>query len=153
MNKLSNEYWNEFWGEGKKPKNVSAWQFGGTPDYLAQLVIDGIKTATCSAYDLYQLEGAPLPQVGEYSIVLNGKEEPACIIQTTEVQIIPFNEVSEQFAFDEGEGDRSYTYWKDVHVDFFTDELNGTGNEFCEDMLVVCERFKLVHVKGGVANV
>lgn len=34
---------------------IDAWAFGVQPDLLAQLVLKGIKTATASAYDLYEL--------------------------------------------------------------------------------------------------
>lgn len=57
------------------------------------------------------------------------------------------NEVPEEFAIAEGEGDRTYRYWKDAHVNFFTKELNEIRREFSEDMLLVCERFKLIDVK------
>ena len=50
-----------------------AWEFGDAPDKLADLVLRGIKTATASGYDLYFIEGAeePLPQPGDYSVILN----------------------------------------------------------------------------------
>jgi len=147
MNKIAMEYWEQYWKNRDKPKKVTAWQFGESPDYLAQLVIDGVKTATCSAYDFYEREGEPLPQSGEYSIILNSKDEPVCIIQTVAVEVVPFKEVPEEFAYAEGEGDRSYEYWRNVHINFFTDELKNIGKEFTEDMLVVCERFTLIHVK------
>ena len=38
-----------------------AWAFGGDPDKLAALVLDGVKTATASAYPMYALEKEPLP--------------------------------------------------------------------------------------------
>lgn len=62
-----------------------AWGFGDAPDQLADLVLTGIKTATASAYDLYFMEGEedPLPQSGDYSIILNSKDEAVCVIQTT----------------------------------------------------------------------
>ncbi len=52
-----------------------AWGFGDAPDQLADLVLTGIKTATASAYDLYFMEGEeePLPQSGDYSVILNSK--------------------------------------------------------------------------------
>lgn len=118
MNKAAEQYWNEFWEGKEKPESVSAWQFGDDPDYLAQLVIDGIKTATCSGYVFYEIENAPLPKVDDYSILLNSKDEPVAIIKTVEVTIQPMNEVPEEFASAEGEGDRTYQYWKDVHVKF-----------------------------------
>lgn len=60
------------------------------------------------------------------------------------------NEVPEEFAIAEGEGDRTYRYWKDAHVNFFTKELNEIRREFSEDMLLVCERFKLIDVKNKI---
>ncbi len=120
------------------------------PDSLAKLVIDGSKTATCSGYDFYELENEPLPKVGDYSIILNSKDEPVAIIKTVEVTIQPMNEVPEEFAIAEGEGDRTYQYWKDVHIRFFTEELRKIGRDYTEDMLLVCERFSLVDVNQNV---
>ncbi len=147
MNKAAEHYWDEFWEGKEKPQSVDAWQFGDDPDHLVQFVIAGIKTATCSGYVFYELENAPLPKVDDYSILLNSKDEPVAIIKTVEVTIQPMNEVPEEFAIAEGEGDRTYQYWNDVHIKFFTEELKKIGQEFTEDMLLVCERFELIDVK------
>ncbi|MEI5908932.1 ASCH domain-containing protein [Bacillus spongiae] len=149
MNEESQKYWDEFWearGE-EKPTLVSAWQFGANPDELAQLVIDGVKTATCSGHIFYEMDNEPLPSVEEYSIILNSKDEPVAIIKIVDVSIMPMNEVPEEFAIAEGEGDRTYQYWKEVHEQFFTEELRSVGRSFSEDMMLVCERFALVDVK------
>lgn len=146
MNEAAQAYWDQFWEGKEKPQSVEAWQFGEDPDVLAQLVIDGIKTATCSGYTFYELENEPLPEPGDYSIILNSHDEPMAIIKTTDVTITPMNNVSEDFAISEGEGDRTYQYWWDVHQKFFTQELSEVGREFSEDMLLVCERFKLIDV-------
>lgn len=147
MNQASLAYWNDYWKDQEKPERVTAWQFGGNPDYLAQLVIDGVKKATCSGYVFYEVENEPLPTTEEYSVILNCKDEPVAIIKTVDVQIMPMNEVPEEFAISEGEGDRTYQYWWDVHVEFFTEELRKVGKEYSEDMLLVCERFELVDIK------
>ncbi|WP_404448631.1 ASCH domain-containing protein [Sutcliffiella horikoshii] len=147
MNQASLEYWNNYWSGQEMPERVTAWQFGGSPDYLAQLVIDGVKKATCSGYVFYEVEKEPLPTTEDYSVVLNSKDEPVAIIKTVDVQIMPMNEVPEEFAISEGEGDRTYQYWWNVHVEFFTKELREIGREYSEDMLLVCERFELVDVK------
>jgi uncharacterized protein YhfF len=147
MNQASLDYWNRYWKGQEKPERVTAWQFGGNPDYLAQLVIDGVKKATCSGYVFYEVENEPLPSTEDYSIVLNSKDEPVAIIKTVDVQIMPMNEVPEEFAISEGEGDRTYQYWWGVHVEFFTEELPKIGEEYSEEMLLVCERFELVDVK------
>ena len=147
MKKVSEEYWNDYWKNQEKPKSVSAWQFGDDPDTLAQLVIDGIKTATCSAYILYEFENEPLPTTEDYSIILNSENQPVAIIKTVEVTITPMNEVSEEFAIAEGEGDRTYQYWWDEHEKFFKKDLSAIGHEFSEDMLLVCEHFELIDVR------
>ncbi|MTH54964.1 ASCH domain-containing protein [Bacillus mangrovi] len=149
MNTESKMYWTDYWKsrQSAPPVSVSAWQFGADPDHLAQLVIDGIKTATCSGRIFYELENEPLPAVDDYSIVLSSEDKPLAIIKTSEVFVLPMNEVPAEFAIAEGEGDRTYQYWKDVHVDFFTNELKDKGLSFSEDMLLVCERFELVDVK------
>lgn len=149
MNEASQIYWEEYWeSQGQeKPKRVSAWQFGDNPDYLAQLVIDGVKSATCSGHIFYEIENEPLPSVEDYSIILNSNDEPLAIIKTVDVKIMPMNEVPEDFAIAEGEGDRTYQYWKKAHEKFFTKELSSLGLKFSEDMMLVCERFELVNVK------
>lgn len=149
MNLAAQTYWNEYWAEQDQvqPKSVSAWQFGDEPDYLAHLVIDGIKTATCSGYIFYELENEPLPKKEDYSVILNSDDEPVAIIKTVKVTLTPMDEVTEDFAFAEGEGDKTYEYWWDTHVRFFSNALHSIGREFSEDMLLVCERFEVVDVK------
>ncbi|WP_285767174.1 ASCH domain-containing protein [Peribacillus sp. SI8-4] len=151
MNSQAKRYWHEFWeGKGTEmPKSVSAWPFGADPDQLAQLVIDGIKTATCSGHVFYEEENEPLPSAGDYSIILSSEDIPLAIIRTVNVEVVPMNEVSEEFAIAEGEGDGTYTYWWNAHEQFFKEELHKIGHTFKEDMLLVCERFELIHVKSN----
>jgi uncharacterized protein YhfF len=150
MNKKAQQYWNEFWKGKAQPTLVKAEQFGAEytemANELAQLIIEGKKTATCSHYDSYRIEDEPIPVVGLHTIILNSQDEPVAIIETINVQIIPMNKVSVDFAAAEGEGDLSYEYWWEGHKSFFTEELAKYGKEFSEDMLLICERFKLVDV-------
>ena len=76
------ECWIKFCNEMKLSKDVKyeAWSFGNTKE-MAELVNCKIKTATTSAYELYEA-GDHIPQVGEYNIILNGLGEPVCITQT-----------------------------------------------------------------------
>lgn len=151
MNKASEQYWQDFSKNlDEANPHVDAWQFGAAPDELAQLVVDGIKTATCSAYILYEKENEPLPKVGAYSIILDSQDSPVAIIQLRDVSVMPMNEVPESFAYAEGEGDRSYQYWWAAHEAFFTAELKNYGLIFSPEMKVVCERFEIVDVKGNV---
>ena len=135
----------ELWKESGLTGCYEAWAFGEAPDILASLVKDGIKTATCSAYDLYEAGNERLPKAGEYSIILNSCEEAVCIIQTTKVYIVSFNQVTAEHAFKEGEGDRSLEYWRKVHEDFLKKELAAINRPFNGNTRVVCEEFELVY--------
>ena len=145
MNQEAQIYWEEFWKTDEKPTSVSAGMFGDTPNELAQLVMNGVKTATCSGFIFYELENAPLPTTDDYFIIMNSDEQPMAIIKTVEVSLVPMNEVTEEFAIAEGDG--SYENWKSIHERFFKSELQKVGLEFSEDMLLVCERFTLIDVK------
>ncbi|TWT14689.1 ASCH domain-containing protein [Streptococcus sp. sy010] len=130
--------------------HIEAWQFGAEPDQLAQLVLDGKKTATASAYDEYLLHDEPLVKVGDHSIILNSQDDPVCMIRTTKVTVVPFKEVSAEHADKEGEGDRSLAYWRQVHWDLFSQWLKNGQLTFTENSLVVCEEFEVVYRPEGV---
>lgn len=129
----------------KAGENYEAWAYGDDPDVLAELTRTGVKTATASAGVWYEGGEEPMPKAGEYSVVLDSREEAVCVIRTTKVYTVPFNQVSAGQAWREGEGDRSLDYWRRVHEDFFRAELEGAGLEFSPSMPVVCEEFEMVY--------
>lgn len=140
------ELWDLFTKENNiDENNYEAWALGVEADVLANLVVTGEKTATASAYPLYEVEDEPLPSAGEYSVILDSKDNAVCVIQTTKVYVIPFNEVTEEQAFKEGEGDKSLEYWREVHKKFFTECMKEAGLKFSSDMKVVCEEFVVVY--------
>ena len=94
------------------------WKFcggGEFADQLANLVLSGTKTATASTRISYETEGEELPRVGAYSVILFDNNVAACIIKNVKVSIVPFNQVSAEHAFKEGEDDRSLEKWREVH--------------------------------------
>jgi uncharacterized protein YhfF len=124
-----------------------AFSFGSTPesaDELLHLVLDGTKTATAGALWDFEDEGEALPEVGSLSILVDGRGHPRALITITDVEVLPFDQVGEEHAFLEGEGDRSLTYWREVHERFFA-EVATHGRGFQPDMPVVLERFKVVY--------
>ena len=143
--KLWEKYITEY---GIENQNYDTFKFGLSDtqaNELSDLVKKGIKTATSSAYILYELENEELPKEDTYSIVLDSNEEAVCIIKNSKVYITKFNEVSSEHAFKEGEGNRTLKYWKKVHKPFFEEELSIFGKKFDEEMLVVCEEFEVVY--------
>lgn len=129
----------------------SAWSFGATPeqaDELLALVLDGTKTATAGALADYQPDGdsaaEPLPEPGTLSILLDGAGHPRALIEATHVAVVRFDQVDEEHAYLEGEGDRSLGHWRQVHERFFA-ETSTDGRPHSPDMPVVLERFRVLH--------
>ena len=123
------------------------WAFGASAeqaDALLGLVLDGTKTATASALWDYETEGEQLPETGNLSIVLDGSGRPRALLETSEVTVVPFDEVDEEHARLEGEGDLSLAHWRTVHERFFTAEATH-DHGFKSDMPVVCERFQVLY--------
>lgn len=151
MSEQPNEFAANVWAtyadqHGLTGTPYQAWAFGADPDRLADLVVRGVKTATSSAHPAYELAGEPLPEVGSYHIILDANGQPMCIIQLTKVEVVPFDQVSEIHANNEGEGNRSLAYWRAEHEAFFTQNAAEVGYTFTPRMPVVCETFEVVFV-------
>ena len=122
-----------------------AWAFGATPeqaDELLDLVLAGTKTATASSQADYEKEGEDLPTPGTLGIVVDGAGHPRALVVTTEMRVVPFDQVDADHARDEGEGDRSLEYWRVVHERYFAEHAEGG---FLPDMPVVLERFRVLY--------
>jgi uncharacterized protein YhfF len=131
----------------EKYQGLRSFAFGDGPrlaDELLDLVIKGVKTATCSTEDEPNTSSP-----GERWIVLDGRGEPRCVIESIEVSYRRYHEVDAAFAYEEGEGDLSLAYWRAAHREYF-----GRQGKFREGMMLMCERFRLVEVFAdrGVAS-
>jgi uncharacterized protein YhfF len=123
-------------------RSLRSFAFGDGPalaDELLDLVMKGVKTATCSTEDE---PNTSTP--GERWLVLDGRGNPRCVIESTEVSYRRYHEVDAAFAYEEGEGDRSLVYWREAHRRYF-----GRLGKFSEDMMLMCERFRLVEIFEG----
>jgi len=123
-----------------------AWHFGDSSelaDELVQLVLSGIKTATCCSKNSFQreYERGEAPCAGSYNIILDGTGQPVCVIQTVRLQVIRFCEMTRELASKEGEGDLSLEYWKEGYKRYF--EREGT---YSEEMELVFEEFELTDI-------
>jgi uncharacterized protein YhfF len=143
-----------FWKEFCRSNSVinpetpyQVWYFGNSTEMareLARLVLAGQKRATASLVEFNELHPELAPFENGFSVVTDFEGNPRCVIQTAEIRHLPFDEVDAQFAFDEGEGDQSLEYWRDVHRRYFTKEAKELGLEFNEKSLVCCERFRVL---------
>lgn len=125
-----------------------AFCFGNTEraaNKLAELVVRGEKTATSSLLWTIEQEKKLLWQAGDYSIVTTWDKAPVCVIETTELRIIPFKDIDAQFAYDYGEGDRTLAWWKENVWDYYVQECVTIGRQATQDMPILCERLRVVY--------
>jgi len=118
---------------------LETFSFGDNPDLaarLAGLVLAGTKTATCWA-----IEDGERTRVGKRMVMLDGAGAPRAIVETVELTRRRFDEVDAAFAHDEGEGDRTLDDWRRAHRTYFT-----RLGQFAPDMLLYCERFRVVGI-------
>src|SRR5215212_11402551 len=118
---------------------------------LLALIRDGRKRAGASLLWGHEADSEPVPNVGEIEIVVDHLDEPSVVTRTTEVEILPFNQVGATFAAREGEGDGSLEYWKKAHWAFFSRECRRIGREPSDTMPVVCTSFEVLNVVSSQA--
>jgi uncharacterized protein YhfF len=155
MKRQADEYWNQFRnslpaGAARPDRYVEAFFFGFTPEdatEIAALVIDGKKTATGSVLWSCEADGKPISSAGDYSIVMNGDQDPVCIVRTTEVSIIPFDEVPEEYAREGAEGDLTLATWRPMYWQYIEMECERIGREPSSKAPLVMERFGVVYAE------
>ncbi|HVF91082.1 MAG TPA: ASCH domain-containing protein [Blastocatellia bacterium] len=144
-------FWKEFCrtGSGPGPSDpYQAWYFGDSralADELCDLVLQGKKKATACLVWEAELDPGSAPVLNGYSVVTDFDGNPRCIIRTREIRVVPFDEVDERFAAEEGEGDQSLEFWRRVHWDYFSRKCEEMGKEASPAMAVMCERFEVVY--------
>jgi uncharacterized protein YhfF len=148
---------------GKTPEIEAFWQAfarrsGITADYqvvafgdspamsteLAELVIAGTKRATASLARDYADGSLPMPAVGDLVVVVDGAGAPRCIWRTTEIEVKPLGAVDAQFAWDEGEGDRTLAWWLPAHRRYYARQAARDGFVIDDTITTVFERFAVV---------
>lgn len=124
------------------PKDVFSFGMGNPKlsDNSLSTVLRGEKTATTSW---------PIPNprhwdVGDLSVILNGKGEPAAVMRTLSFRECKFKDVEESFGLAEAEG--SFEEYREGHFYFYG--LQKEKGEFTDESWVLCERFEIIYPKG-----
>jgi uncharacterized protein YhfF len=127
---------------------VDAYGFGDNPELMDELlgyVVDGIKRTSSSLVVETELEGCPMDHVGDYNIILDGRDKPAIVIKNVSVRRVKYRDVDADHAYWEGEGDRTLETYFLEHGKYYKRRVEALGFEFNKDMLVDLVRFELVY--------
>lgn len=92
----------------------------GLGDRLVEAVLSGAKTATSSLAVEY-VSGERLPRVGEQLRLVDRAGRERGVVETTDVRIIPLDEVGDDLARAEGEGFADAAAWRSAHTAFWAD--------------------------------
>lgn len=142
--------WNSYLRRNPKinlDTSYTSWYFcenEKSANELVNLVLSGEKTGTSSLNKAYE-PGEEKPKINDYSIITNFNGDAKCIIKTIEIKTLPFDEITKEMAYLEGEGDKSLEYWREVHRDFFSNYCNSVSKIFSEKDLVIYEHFEVVY--------
>ena len=110
-------------------------------DELLALVLSGKKTATVSVV----LESDQKPNVGDLSLVLDGRGNPACVIKTVHLETVKFCDLTWDMVKLEGE-DENFEQWKSGNIRYWTRDAAKRGYTFTDQTLITFERFEVVEV-------
>ncbi|WP_257667955.1 ASCH domain-containing protein [Parapedobacter tibetensis] len=144
------DFWNGFLKQNrdhkhyKQPPSYYFCDNKKDADECAELVLKGIKQASSPSVWWFQKNNEEVPEVGNLAIVTNWNGEPKAIIQTIKIEIVKFKDITPEYAFIEGEGDKSLAYWKTVHWEYYANEMKEDGESPNQEMEIVCEYFKTV---------
>ena len=118
--------------------------FGDSPemaDELLALVLSGKKTATVSVV----LESDQKPNVGDLSLVLDGRGNPACVIKTVHLETVKFCDLTWDMVKLEGE-DETFEQWKAGNIRYWTRDAARRGYTFNDQTPITFECFEVVEV-------
>jgi uncharacterized protein YhfF len=113
-------------------------------DDLLGLVLHGPKRATADAVTSFVHAGEPLPRIGGHWIVHDSTGAPRAVLRTVDLRLGPLGSVDAQFAWDEGEDDRTRESWLREHRRYFHRVLPRMGLDFHDQIEIVFERFRVV---------
>ena len=131
------------------PGRVRVDGYGDTPalsESLLALIRSGRKRAGTGLLWAYEYDHQNIARTGDIEIVIDHLNQPALVTRITSAKVVPYSEVTAEYAAIEGEGDGSLEYWRKAHWAFFSRECARIGREASETMPVVCSIFEVLNV-------
>lgn len=126
----------------EKPKVIQFYDSEKVADQHAEMAARQIKKA--ASYPLLGLQGKkePLPKIGSFLVVVDGRGHATCIVRITSMVLKPFFNITDDFIGQEGFNDLQH--WKTVHREYFKRELAPFKRSPSDSMILACITFEKV---------
>ena len=127
------------------PKVIRFYDNEKDANESVDLVIKDVKKAASHSLLGLQSRKEALPKIGDFLVITNWEGKAKCIVKTTAVKLKPYFSIDEPYVRKEGEGDKSLSYWKKKHWEYYSRELAEFNRLPRESMIVVCQEFEKVY--------
>lgn len=117
-------------------------KFGSSTDKLAKKVLTGEKIATSSLYEYYSMNLKEMIKEKEYISILDSQDKEVCIVKIDKIEIIEFQNITEEFAIDEG--DSNLENWLEIHTEYYSLLLEKIGKKLTGKTKLLCEWFSVI---------
>jgi uncharacterized protein YhfF len=131
---------------GEEARYFVPMSIGSAPEHAdegAALILNGAKTLTSSPF--WDYPDGKIPFVGGLSVLLDGSQKPRGIVETTDIEIMPFAAITEEMARAYGEGERTVEWWRRVMGEYYRASASRHTMAFTGDTLLIWEWFIVVH--------
>ena len=115
-------------------------------DELLALIRSGEKRAGTGLIWAHEFENDPITQPGDIEIVVDHAGVPSIVTRIVSVNVLPYAQVSAEYAAIEGEGDGSLAHWREAHWNYFSRECARMGRVPDSNMMVVCNVFEVLEI-------
>ena len=115
-----------------------------TSDYYLSLILEEKKKVMITPLYAYTEEENDMPILNSYSVIMDWEGYPRCIIKTTKVSIIPFNNITKEIVDLEGEN-TTLEEWKASNEKYYKEDAIEYGYSFSSDMELCVEEFVIIH--------
>ena len=135
--------------KGYRPEypEIRISRFGENPQrgaLFASRIAEGKTTAAARSAWSYEFRGEPIPEPGDTAVVTNWDGTASAVIRFTEVDVVPFKEMSPEFILQSK--DARPEFLKDLYREILEKEAAEAGRTPDDEMPIVCQRFQIVSV-------
>jgi uncharacterized protein YhfF len=113
-------------------------------DVIVPLILSRAKTGTFALESEFERAPSEAPRVGDNYVVTHFGGDPVLLYRLTEVERVPFSDISHAHVQVEGPNARTVPVWREIHWAYWGGILRAQGREPSEDMPVLFQRFEVI---------